>query len=112
MIPGEILGPDDPIEINGSKRVDVITVRNLGDRPIQVGSHFHFAETNAALDFDREVAHGKHLDIAAGTAVRFEPGIEETVTLVPFGGRREVWGLRGLTGGPLDPPGADPVDHQ
>ena len=76
-----------------------LVVANSGDRPIQVGSHYHFAETNAALLFDRQAAKGMRLNIASGTAVRFEPGQERTVTLVPYAGHRQVWGFRGLTNG-------------
>ncbi len=102
MRPGEIIGPDDPVEINvGRARLDLV-VANLGDRPIQVGSHYHFAEANPVLDFDRDAARGHRLDIAAGTAVRFEPGIERTVALVPLAGDRIVAGLRGAIGGLLD----------
>ncbi|WP_405236156.1 urease subunit beta [Lentisalinibacter orientalis] len=93
MIPGEILPADGEIEINaGAERVTVI-VANTGDRPIQVGSHYHFFETNGALDFDREAARGRRLDIAAGTAVRFEPGQSRDVTLVPIAGDRKIYGF-------------------
>jgi len=102
MIPGEIIGPDDTIELNRDRRRLVLRVLNTGDRPVQVGSHFHFAETNPALEFDRAAARGHRLDVVAGTAVRFEPGIEREVTLVPFGGGRIVAGFRGEVGGPLD----------
>lgn len=102
MIPGEIQGPDDEIEINAGRSVTTLRVENAGDRPIQIGSHYHFAEANPALAFDREAAHGQRLDIAAGTAVRFEPGIAREVDLVPFVGDRIVPGLRGETAGPLD----------
>lgn len=102
MIPGEIQGPDDKIEINAGRPVTTLRVENAGDRPVQIGSHYHFAEANPALAFDREAAHGQRLDIAAGTAVRFEPGIAREVDLVPFVGDRIVPGLRGETGGPLD----------
>ncbi len=99
MIPGELLidGPD--LELNPGRRTRVVVVENSGDRPIQVGSHYHFAETNAALVFDRQAARGQRLNIASGTAVRFEPGQERTVTLVPYAGRRQVWGFRGLVNG-------------
>jgi urease subunit beta len=99
MIPGEILTPDGEIELNAGLEKTTLDVANTGDRPIQVGSHYHFAETNAALDFDRSAAHGKRLDIAAGTAVRFEPGQSREVTLVPYRGKREIYGFRGLTMG-------------
>jgi urease subunit beta len=101
MIPGEIRHGDGPIEINVGKPVVTLTVRNTGDRPIQVGSHFHFAQANEALSFDRAAAHGTHLDIPAGTAVRFEPGVAREVTLVPLAGRRVVPGLQ-LGGRRLD----------
>jgi len=93
MIPGEILTGDGEIELNAGREALVLTVSNTGDRPVQVGSHYHFAETNAALEFDREAARGHRLDIAAGTAVRFEPGQTREVQLVPYGGAGEVWGF-------------------
>jgi urease subunit beta len=99
MIPGEILTPDGGIELNAGLEKTTLDVANKGDRPIQVGSHYHFAETNAALDFDRSAAHGKRLDIAAGTAVRFEPGQSREITLVPYRGNRGIYGFRGLTMG-------------
>jgi urease subunit beta len=89
----------DPIEINAGRPRVKLTVRNTGDRPIQIGSHFHFFEVNRALEFDREHAFGRRLDIAAGTAVRFEPGDEREVTLVPFGGKRRVHGFNDLVDG-------------
>jgi len=101
MIPGEILAEAGDIELNAGLARTVLTVANTGDRPIQVGSHYHFAETNAALSFDRQAAHGQRLDIAAGTAVRFEPGQTREVTLVPFRGTRTVYGFRGLVMGAL-----------
>ncbi|MBI1397696.1 MAG: urease subunit gamma [Betaproteobacteria bacterium] len=97
--PGEIIPADGDIEINPGRRRATVRARNTGDRPIQVGSHYHFFETNRALDFDRAAAFGMHLDIPAGTAVRFEPGEEKEVTLVAFGGTGEVHGLNGLTNG-------------
>jgi urease subunit beta len=103
VIPGEIIAGTGDIEINAGRPVLELTVRNTGDRPVQVGSHYHFAEANAALDFDREAAWGHRLGIPAGTSVRFEPGMPRDVTLVPLAGRRIVPGLRGLAGGPLDP---------
>ncbi|WP_040491117.1 urease subunit gamma [Ilumatobacter nonamiensis] len=107
MIPGEIAGPDDPIEINAGRPVTTLRVENGGDRPIQVGSHYHFAEANPALVFDRQEAYGRRLDVPAGTAVRFEPGIAMFVDLVPFVGDRVIPGLRRQVGGPLDgSPGA------
>jgi urease subunit beta len=102
MIPGEILYADEPIVLNEGKQITRLTVLNSADRPIQVGSHYHFAEANPGLDFDRAAARGKRLAIAAGTAVRFEPGIPAEVDLVPLGGERVVAGLRGETGGALD----------
>jgi urease subunit beta len=104
MIPGEILLGDGPIEINPGRTVLALTVRNVGDRPIQVGSHYHFAESNAALEFDRTAAWGHRLAVPAGTSVRFEPGMPRDVELVPLAGARIVPGLRGLAGGPLDTP--------
>jgi urease subunit beta len=102
MIPGEILTPEGEIELNAGLPRTVLTVANTGDRPIQVGSHYHFAETNAALSFDRDAARGKRLDIAAGTAVRFEPGQSREVALIPYRGRRIVQGFRGEVMGALD----------
>jgi urease subunit beta len=102
MIPGEVFPADGVIEtLPGAPRIE-LPVHNTGDRPVQVGSHFHFAQANRALEFDRAAAHGHRLDIAAGTAVRFEPGIPAEVDLVPLGGERVVAGLRGETGGALD----------
>ena len=101
MIPGEIIGPDDVLVLNVGRPSCAIVVMNTGDRPIQVGSHYHFAETNAALRFDRAAARGMRLNIASGTAVRFEPGQQRSVELVAFGGDRIVHGFRGLVGGPL-----------
>jgi urease beta subunit len=103
MIPGEIVGPNTPIEVNVGRAVVTLRVENAGDRPIQVGSHYHFAEANPSLAFDRDAAHGLRLDVPAGTAIRFEPGIAADVDLVPFVGDRIVPGLRGETAGPLDP---------
>ena len=97
MIPGEYLLAEGEIELNAGLPVTEIEVANTGDRPIQVGSHYHFAETNPALAFDRAAARGQRLDIAAGTAVRFEPGQARRVKLVPFGGGRVVHGFRGET---------------
>ena len=93
MIPGEIFPADGEIEINAGAEAVTVTVANTGDRPIQVGSHYHFFETNGALDFDREAARGRRLDIAAGTAVRFEPGQSRDVTLVPIAGDRKIYGF-------------------
>ena len=99
FVPGEVHTGDDPVRINEGRETTTVTVKNTGDRPVQVGSHFHFFETNRALSFDRAEAFGFHLDIAAGTAVRFEPGEERDVDLVAFGGKRRVVGLNGLTDG-------------
>jgi urease subunit beta len=93
MIPGEILTAPGDIELNAGRASITLTVSNTGDRPVQVGSHYHFYETNAALDFDREAARGMRLDIAAGTAVRFEPGQTRDVQLVPYDGARIVFGF-------------------
>jgi len=101
MIPGEVLTAKGDIEINGGRETVTLKVANTGDRPIQVGSHYHFLETNAALRFDRDRARGMRLDIAAGTAVRFEPGQERDVTLVPLSGSRAVYGFRGMVMGKL-----------
>ena len=101
MIPGELLTDDGDHTLNPGRRTHTVVVQNTGDRPIQVGSHYHFAETTAALDFDRVAAHGMRLNIASGTAVRFEPGQQRTVELVDYAGAREVWGFRGLVQGGL-----------
>ncbi len=95
MIPGEIIPAGGAITLNEGAETTTLTVANTGDRPVQVGSHYHFAETNSGLDFDREAARGMRLDIPAGTAVRFEPGQSREVTLVPFGGARRVMGFNG-----------------
>ena len=102
MIPGEIETADGDIELNAGLPRTTLAVANTGDRPVQVGSHYHFAETNSALAFDRAAARGKRLDIAAGTAVRFEPGQTREVTLVPYRGIRTVYGFRGDVMGALD----------
>lgn len=102
MIPGQILPADEPVRLNEGLPRTRMTVLNAADRPVQVGSHYHFAEANPGLDFDRAAAHGKRLNVAAGSAVRFEPGIPTEVELVPLGGKRIVEGLRGETGGALD----------
>jgi urease beta subunit len=104
VIPGEIFYHDEPIAANVDRPTVTLHVTNCGDRPIQVGSHFHFFEVNPALDFDRTQAYGMRLDIPAGTAVRFEPGMHKTVTLVAFAGRRRVFGLNQLVEGNLDDP--------
>ena len=101
MIPGEIPPAEGDIELNVGREVLRVAVANTSDRPIQVGSHYHFAETNAALEFDRVAARGKRLNIASGTAVRFEPGQQRTVELVDYAGERIVFGFRGLTQGRL-----------
>ncbi len=101
MIPGEVVTAAGDIEINEGLPRTTLTVANTGDRPIQVGSHFHFAETNGALSFDRVAARGQRLDIAAGTAIRFEPGQSREITLVPFRGLRRVFGFRGDVMGDL-----------
>jgi urease subunit beta len=102
VIPGEVIPGAGTIEINAGRKTLTLKVSNTGDRPIQVGSHYHFAETNGALAFDRKAARGFRLNIAAGTAVRFEPGQERTVELVELGGARKVYGFRGLVMGELD----------
>jgi urease subunit beta len=102
MIPGEILPVDGQVELNAGLPRTTLTVANTGDRPIQVGSHYHFAETNPALSFDRAAARGKRLDIAAGTAVRFEPGQTREVALIPYRGSRIVQGFRAAIMGALD----------
>ena len=101
MIPGEYFVADGEIVLNAGADVVVMRVANTGDRPVQVGSHYHFAETNPGLSFDRAAARGMRLDIAAGTAVRFEPGQERDVRLVPYGGARAVWGFNGEVMGAL-----------
>jgi urease subunit beta len=101
MIPGEILPAPGEIELNAGRPVTELEVANTGDRPIQIGSHYHFAEANPALRFDRAAARGMRLDIAAGTATRFEPGQTRTVRLIPFGGARIIHGFRGETEGAL-----------
>ena len=101
MIPGELLIDGPELELNPGRRTLTLVVENSGDRPIQVGSHYHFAETNAALRFDRAAARGMRLNIASGTAVRFEPGQQRTVELVDYAGERQVHGFRGLVQGPL-----------
>lgn len=102
MIPGEVITPDGEIELNEKLPKTALIVTNSGDRPIQVGSHYHFAEVNSALLFDRVAAQGKRLDIAAGTAIRFEPGQSRDVELVPYRGKRHIFGFRGLIMGAVD----------
>ena len=93
MIPGEVLTAEGDIELNVGREAITLMVANTGDRPVQVGSHYHFAEANAGLEFDRDAARGRRLDIAAGTAVRFEPGQRREVRLIEIGGGREIWGF-------------------
>ncbi|ADI26594.1 MULTISPECIES: urease subunit beta [unclassified Geobacillus] len=102
MIPGEYRLREEPVVCNRQKSATKLTVVNRGDRPVQVGSHFHFFEVNSFLEFDRQSAYGKHLNIPAGTAVRFEPGDAKQVELVPFSGERRVYGLNNMVNGPLD----------
>ncbi|WGF88790.1 urease subunit beta [Marinivivus vitaminiproducens] len=106
MIPGEVFPADGEIELNAGQPVVTISVANTGDRPIQVGSHYHFAETNPGLQFDRAKAYGRRLDIASGTAVRFEPGQTRDVDLVPIAGSRIVYGFNQQVMGPLDTKGS------
>ncbi|WP_339854812.1 urease subunit beta [uncultured Nisaea sp.] len=106
MIPGEIIAADGEIVLNEGAKAITIEVANTGDRPVQVGSHYHFAETNPGLSFDREAARGMRLDIPSGTAVRFEPGQTRTVDLVPFKGDRNVYGFNQAVMGPLGGGGA------
>ena len=101
MIPGELLTDGPDIEINVGRRTITLVIENSGDRPVQVGSHYHFAETNPALKFDRAAARGMRLNIASGTAVRFEPGQQRTVELVDYAGDRQVYGFRGEVQGAL-----------
>tara|TARA_B100000029_G_C16834486_1_gene689271 strand:+ start:109 stop:426 length:318 start_codon:yes stop_codon:yes gene_type:complete len=102
LIPGELINEPGEIELNAGREVTTLTVSNKSDRPIQIGSHYHFYESNKALDFDRERALGKRLDIPAGTAIRFEPGDLREIKLVPFAGNRNVFGFNGLINGSLD----------
>jgi urease subunit beta len=102
MIPGELFIDDGEHVLNPGRRTLTVVVKNASDRPIQVGSHYHFAETNGGLSFDRPAAHGMRLNIASGTAVRFEPGQQRTVELVDYSGDRVIYGFRALTNGPLD----------
>ena len=102
MTPGELLIDDGQHELNVGRRTCTLVVQNTSERPIQVGSHYHFAETNAGLRFDRAAAHGMRLNLASGTAVRFEPGQQRTVELVDYSGDRMIYGFRALTNGPLD----------
>jgi urease beta subunit len=102
MVPGEYFLLDDPIELNAGRATSRLDVTNRGDRPVQVGSHCHFFEVNRCLEFDRAAAYGMRLNVAAGTAVRFEPGDTREVEVVALGGRREVFGFNGLVNGLLD----------
>jgi urease subunit beta len=102
LIPGELIAEPGDLELNAGRPVTTLSVANTGDRPVQVGSHFHFHEANPALNFNREAARGLRLDIPAGTAIRFEPGDCREVQLVPFAGARRVFGFNGLINGPLD----------
>ena len=102
MTPGEFLIDGPEIELNPGRPESTLEVSHTGERPIRVGSHFHFAETNAALVFDRQAALGLRLNLPSGTTLRFEPGEDRTVRLVPFAGARRAWGFRGLVNGPLD----------
>ncbi|MCB4399638.1 urease subunit beta [Synechococcus sp. MU1625] len=102
LIPGELLPEPGELELNAGRPVTTMSVSNSGDRPVQVGSHFHFAEANAALQFDRAAARGHRLDIPAGTAIRFEPGDSRDVNLIPFAGARRVIGFNGQINGSLD----------
>ena len=104
MKPGEFYHDGPDIEVNPGRETVTLKVTNTGDRPVQIGSHFHFFEVNRALAFDREQAYGMHLDLLSGTAIRFEPGDVKEVRLVPFGGERKVYGLNGLVMGQLDDP--------
>jgi urease subunit beta len=109
LIPGEYRLRKEPIVCNQGRTTLKVSVLNQGDRPIQIGSHFHFFEVNSALKFERNEGFGKHLNIPAGTAVRFEPGDAKEVELVPFAGNREVYGLNNKTDGPLDQVMEDPI---
>ena len=102
LIPGELIPEPGELELNSGRPVTTVLVANTGDRPVQVGSHFHFFEANAALHFDREATLVQRLDIPAGTAIRFEPGDSREVQLIPFAGGRRVFGFNGLINGPLD----------
>ena len=105
MIPGEYVLSAAPVAINAGRDAIDVAVTNTGDRPVQVGSHYHFAEANAALEFDRQAAYGRRLDIPAGTAARFEPGDRRSVRLIELAGSREVYGLSNAVNGKLDQPG-------
>ena len=111
LVPGEVITGEGPVTINEGRETAEVTVGNTGDRPVQVGSHFHFFEANAALEFDREAAFGMRLNIPAGTAVRFEPGDEQTVDLVAIGGKRVAHGMNGLVNGSVDGDAAAAVER-
>lgn len=111
VVPGEVRTGEDTVRINEGRETTEITVANAGDRPVQVGSHFHFFEANAALKFDREAAFGTRLNILAGTAVRFEPGEKQTVELVAIGGKRVAHGMNGLVNGSVDGDAAAAVER-
>lgn len=102
MNPGEYLLASEPVELNAGRPTRQVVVANTGDRPIQVGSHYHFFEVNRYLSFDRAAAYGCRLDIPSGASVRFEPGEQRPVTLIPLAGTRQVWGFNGMVSGPLD----------
>ncbi|MEH7122384.1 urease subunit beta [Bacillus sp. JJ1773] len=102
MLPGEYILKEEDIIINEGKEVFIISVTNTGDRPVQIGSHFHFYEVNEALQFDREKAYGKRLNVPAGAAVRFEPGDEKEIQLIPFAGERRVYGFNNKVDGSLE----------
>jgi urease subunit beta len=107
MVPGEVRAGEGTVTLNEGRETATVTVANTGDRPVQVGSHFHFFEANAALAFDREAAFGRRLNVPAGTAVRFEPGDEQTVELVDIGGKRRAHGMNGMVNGSVD---GDPAE--
>jgi urease subunit beta len=112
MLPGEFLFDGDDLELNANRPVVTITVNNTGDRPVQVGSHYHFFEVNRGLVFDRTKAYGMRLDLPSGTSVRFEPGDVKDVKLIPYGGRREVYGFNNLVMGRLDDPFTRDSSHK
>lgn len=110
MIPGEYVLRSEPLTVNAGREAIDVAVVNTGDRPVQVGSHYHFAEANRALEFDRQAAYGRRLDIPAGTAARFEPGDSRTVRLIELAGRREVYGLSNAVNGSLGPSQSGPAE--
>lgn len=111
LVPGEIRTGDGTVTINEGRETATVTVANTGDRPVQIGSHFHFFEVNAALSFDREAAYGMRLNVPAGTAVRFEPGDSKTVELVSIGGKRRVHGMNGLVNGSVEDGAAEATER-